>query len=199
MRGVIMTSRRKAKLREIRFSLGILLMDDKADPWKTGKNTHHSLLPAWVSLLFWKKGSLLVDTGHLWKRGNPSCRASRGFKAGIQFAMAAPIGTHGTLGVAGLCQHSLPSATEVDASSRSLLEINKREMLYTLMTFPQCLSKTKAAIKLLCRGWDCPQPNRGREILSPLYTLYQQPTGGNGVIIRSLCGMGPTGDRGQPG
>lgn len=155
----------------------------------------HSVLPtAWVSLLFWKKESLLVDTGHLWKRGNPSCRASRGFKAGIQFAMAAPIGTHGTLGVAVLCQHSLPSATEVDASSRSPLETNKGGMLYTFMTFPQWLSKTKAAIKLLCRGWDCPQPNRGREILSPLYTLYQQPTGGNGVIIRSLCGMGPAGD-----
>lgn len=155
----------------------------------------HSLLPtAWVSLLFWEKGSLLVDTGHLWKRGNPSCRASQGFKAGIQFAMAAPIGTHSTLGVAGVCQHSLPSTTEVDASSRSPLERNKGEMLYTLMTFPQWLSKTKAAIKLLCRGLDCPQPNRGSEILSPLYTLYQQPTGGNGVIIRSLCGMGPTGD-----
>lgn len=82
----------------------------------------------------------------------------------------------------------------MDASSRSPLEINKREMLYTLMTFPQWLSKTKAAIKLLCRGWDCPQPDRGREILSPLYTMYQRPTGGNGAIIRSLCGMGPTGD-----
>lgn len=43
MRGVIMTSRRKATLREIRYSLGVLLMDDKADPWKTGKNTHHTV------------------------------------------------------------------------------------------------------------------------------------------------------------
>lgn len=71
--------------------------------------------------------------------------------------MAAPIGTHSTLGVAGVCQHSLPSTTEVDASSRSPLERNKGEMLYTLMTFPQWLSKTKAAIKLLRRGLDCPQ------------------------------------------
>lgn len=98
------------------------------------------------------------------------------------------------LGVASLCQHSLPSATEVDASSRSPLEINKREMLYTLMTFPQWLSNTKAAIKLLCRGWDCPQPSGGRGILNPLYTLYQQPAGRTWVIIRSLCGMGPTED-----
>lgn len=102
-----------------------------------------------------------MDTGHLWKRGKPSCRESPGFKAGTQFAMAAPIGTHGPMGVTGLCQHSLPSAAEGDASSRSPLEINKRGMLYTLMTFPQWLSKTKEAIKLLWLRLPTAQQRKG--------------------------------------
>lgn len=75
-----------------------------------------------------------------------------GFTAENRFAMAAAIAAHGTVGVAGLCQHSLPSTALVDASSRSPLEINKREMLYTLMTFPQWLSKTTVPLKLLCHG-----------------------------------------------
>lgn len=67
--------------------------------------------------------------------------------------MAAAIGTHGTVGVADLCQHSLTSTALVEASSRTPLERNKREMLYTLMTFPQWLSKTTASLKLLGTGW----------------------------------------------
>lgn len=53
------------------------------------------------------------------------------------FAMAAAPGAHSSVGMTSLCQHSLPSTALVDASSRSPLEGNKREMLYTLMTFPQ--------------------------------------------------------------
>lgn len=70
-----------------------------------------------------------------------------------RFAMAAAIGTHGTVGVAGQCQHSLPFTALVEGSSRSPLERHKREMLYTLMTFPQRLSETTAPLKLVCPGW----------------------------------------------
>lgn len=62
--------------------------------------------------------------------------------------------TPSTAGVAELCRHSLPSTALEDVSSRSPLERNKREMLYTLITFPQWLSKTTVRLKLLCPGWD---------------------------------------------
>lgn len=97
--------------------------------------------------------------------------------------MAAAIGAHGTVGVAGLCQHSLPSTVLVDASSSSPLEINKREMLYTLMTFPQWPSKTTAPLKLLCPGWDerrvpTAQQRKGNTESTVCPLLQGQPTGG---------------------
>lgn len=104
--------------------------------------------------------------------------------------MAATIGTHGTAGVAGPCQHSLPSTALVDVSSRSPLERNKREMLYTLMTFPQWLSKTTAPLKLLCPGWDwrrvpTAQQRKGNteSTVCPLCKASQQEGGNNQVFM----------------
>lgn len=134
--------------------------------------------------------SLLVDadTGHLWKRGSHSQRASDRlvFLAENRFAMAAAIGTHGTVGVADLCQHSLPSTALVEASSRTPLERNKREMLYTLMTFPQWLHKTTALLKLLGTGCrrvpQCSTEERKYRVHC-LSTLQGQPNGGNNQIF----------------
>lgn len=93
--------------------------------------------------------------------------------------MAAAIGTHGTVGVAGLCQCSLPSTALEEVSSRSPLERNKRGMLYTLMTFPQWPSKNNSS-PLNCRalagtGGESPLLNRGREILSALSVHCARP------------------------
>lgn len=62
--------------------------------------------------------------------------------------------------------------------------MDKREMLYTLMTFPQWLSKTTAPLKCIAlaktRG-ESPLLNRGREILSPLSVHSARPANGGGV------------------
>lgn len=110
--------------------------------------------------------------------------------------MAAAMCTHSTVGVADLCQHSLPSTALVDASSRSPLERNKRETLYTLMTFPQWLSKTTAPLKLLWPGWGWRRVPTAHQrkgntecTVCPLGEASQREG-----IIRSLCGMVPTVD-----
>lgn len=58
------------------------------------------------------------------------------FTAEGWFTMAAAIDTHGTVGVAALCQHSLPSSALVDASSRSPLEGNKSADALHFNDFP---------------------------------------------------------------
>lgn len=144
-------------MKAIRYSWDVLWRNDRAYLCNTWQNTHHTILyqqPESFSVMeekIWFSSSL-VDTGHPRKRGNSSSMCQDSVKAENWFAMAACSGTHCTVRVAGLCRHSLPSAAQVDASSRSPLEINKREMLYTLMTFPQWLSKTTVPLKLLCPG-----------------------------------------------
>jgi len=152
-------------------------------------------LPRYKGHQRWTKNAwfsgLLVDTGHRWKRGSPPCWSHRPVsQQRTRFAMAAAIGTHGTAGVAGQCQHSLPSAAFVDVSSRSPLEINKREMLCTLMTFPQWLSKTTAPPHLkLLRPWrgleervPTDQQKRGHteSTVWPLGKASKQGEGGGG-------------------
>lgn len=83
-------------------------------------------------------GSLLLDTGHLWMRGSPSHCAS-----------------DSRLSVYRRGQ-SVPSLITIHRLSECLLQEsfrkNQREMLYTLMAFPQCPPKTTAPQKLLFLG-----------------------------------------------
>lgn len=83
--------------------------------------------------------------------------------------MAAAIGTHGTVGVAVLCQHSLTSRALVDASSRSPLEGNKSADALHFNDFPTVAFQNKsvpfkigAAGLAKARGESLPL-NRGRE------------------------------------
>lgn len=178
----------------------------QADLWSTWHSTDQQPPPQQVKGTFLEEqkawfSSLLVyvDTGHLWRSWSHSQWASGRlvFLAENPFAMAAAISTHGTVGVADLCQHSLPSTALVEASSRTPLERNKREMLYTLMTFPQWLSKTTASLKLLGTGWRRVHTAQQRKkkkkntesTVCPLCKASQKEG-----IIRSLCGMRPTGD-----
>lgn len=175
----------------------------QADLWSTWHSTDQQPPPQRVKDTFLKEqkawfSSLLVyvDTGHLWRSWSHFQWASGRlvFLAENPFAMAAAIGTHGTVGVADLCQHSLTSTALVEASSRTPLERNKREMLYTLMTFPQWLSKTTASLKLLGTGWrrvhTAQQRKKNTEsTVCPLCKASQKEG-----IIRSLSGMRPTGD-----
>lgn len=146
-------------------------------------------LSKWLKVLFrfGRKGLIYWCAGGHWppvgREETLLAVRQSGSIAEKQFAMAAAIGTHGTVGVAGLCQHSLPSTVLVDASSSSPLEINKREMLYTLMTFPQWPSKTTAPLKLLCPGWDerrvpTAQQRKGNTESTVCPLLQGQPTGG---------------------
>lgn len=167
----------------------------QADLWSTWHSTDQQPPPQRVKDTFLKEqkawfSSLLVyvDTGHLWRSWSHFQWASGRlvFLAENPFAMAAAIGTHGTVGVADLCQHSLTSTALVEASSRTPLERNKREMLYTLMTFPQWLSKTTASLKLLGTGWrrvHTAQQRKKKYRVHCLSTLQSQPKGGNNQIF----------------
>lgn len=60
--------------------------------------------------------------------------------------MAAAIDTHGTVGVAALCQHSLTSSALVDASSRSPLEGNKSADALHFNDFPTVAFQNERAL-----------------------------------------------------
>lgn len=158
----------------------------QADLWSTWHSTDQQPPPQRVKDTFLEEqkawfSSLLVyvDSGHLWRSWSHFQWASGRlvFLAENPFAMAAAIGTHGTVGVADLCQHSLTSTALVEASSRTPLERHKREMLYTLMTFPQWLSKTTASLKLLGTGWRRVHTaqQRKKKIQSPLSVHSAKP------------------------
>lgn len=105
----------------------------------------------------------------------------------FQFAMVAGKVAQGGVGAANRCQPSLPSRSSSDPSPKSPLEINKREMLNTLMTFPKGLSpKQQLPPKLLCLG-RVRRGERERLVFSQLVLdRLGQPTGGR---IGSLCGI----------
>lgn len=60
--------------------------------------------------------------------------------------MAAAIDTHGTVGVAAPCQHSLTSSALVDASSRSPLEENKSADALHFNDFPTVAFQNEHAL-----------------------------------------------------
>lgn len=60
--------------------------------------------------------------------------------------MAAAIDTHGTVGVAALCQHSLTSSALVDASSRSPFEGNKSADALHFNDFPTVAFQNERAL-----------------------------------------------------
>lgn len=149
----------------------------------------------------WKKkvwfSVLLVNTGHLWKRGSLLAVRPLG-KFHSRESVCHGSGDRHTRHCGGARSVSalITIWALVDLSSRAPLQGNKREMLYTLMTFPQWLSKKQLPLNCFAlvetRG-ESPMLIRGREILSPLSVHSARPAN-RGGIIRSLCGMGPTGD-----
>lgn len=75
------------------------------------------------------------------------------FLAANRFAMAAAIAVHGTVGVAGQCQHSLLSRASLEASSRSPSQTNKRGMLLHFNDFPTVALLNNKRPSNHHRGW----------------------------------------------